>query len=420
MAGSQIQPAGYRLASTYTPASVHTRNRSPHRPRRRLGKRLGVAALLCGLGLVAASPAGAAGPRIPAKFFGVASAGPLETESIDVNAQLAKMRSVGTGSIRFPVYWSLAEPYRSMNDVPADQRSSFTSVGGRPIAFAGIDKQILAYASHGLQMLPDVLQAPAWARLKRDLLWSPPAHPSDYAAFVGALVSRYGPRGTFWAAHPSLAGRAPRSWQIWNEPAGGAAPEGSSTFWNGPHPYEPRYISMLRLSRRAARAADPHASIVLGGLFGRSWDALTGIYHYGGRGLFDQVAIHPYANTAAHVLAILQNVHTVLVRNHASRVPVLVTETGWTSSQHHIPTDQPGIETTEARQASNLAAEYPLLAAHRRELNLQGVYWYTWIGTEPSTYPFDYSGLLSVSPSGRIHEKPAFRAYRHALGVLEH
>lgn len=128
--------------------------------------------------------------------------------------------------------------------------------------------------------------------------------------------------------------------------------------------------------------------------------------------------MHPYADTPAHVLAILRNVRRTLRQEHQTRLPMFVTETGWTSSQGHTVL-QAGIETTPAGQASNLAAEYPLLVANRQALDLAAVYWYTWIGAEPSSDQFQYSGLLRLTPGGRVQVKPAFRAYDRTLRRLE-
>jgi hypothetical protein len=376
-----------------------------------------VAAL--GLAIVSDSSATAPGPRVQTTFFGVVTDNVLLDGQVDLKAQLARMRAVGTGSIRFPIYWSSAQPYQSWREVPAQARALFVSEDGRPTSFLQIDREILAFARHGLHMLPVILQAPPWARLQTTQLWSPPANPEDYGRFVGCIVRRYGTHGQFWAQHPKLADVAPRWWQIWNEPAGGDTPEGATIFWDGPKPYEPRYLAMLRATRTAARAADPEARIVLAGLFGDSWDALAQIYKYGGRGLFDAVAVHPYADTPAHVLTILRYVHRTMRRERNRRLPLLVTETGWPSSKGHATSGLLGIETTETRQASNLAAEYRMLVAHRLELNLQAIYWYTWVGTEPSSDPFDYSGLLRLTPAGRIEAKPAFRAYYRTLRHLE-
>lgn len=386
--------------------------------RRRLSTIASLVGLL-GLAIVSNSTAVEPTPRLQPTFFGVATDNVLLDGQVDLNAQLARMRAVGTGSIRFPIYWSGVQPYQSWSEIPAPARALFTSEHGRPMSFRQIDREIVAFARHGMHMLPVILQAPPWARVDPMQLWSPPANPEDYGRFVGCIVRRYGTHGQFWAQHPKLAGMAPRWWQIWNEPAGGETPDGPTLFWQGPEPYEPRYLAMLRAARTAARAADPKARIVLAGLFGNSWDALTRIYKYGGRGLFDAVAVHPYADTPAHVLTILRYVRRAMRRERDGRLALLVTETGWPSSKGQPTTNDLGIETTETGQASNLTAEYALLAAHRLELSLQAVYWYTWVSAEPSSDTFDYAGLLRLTPTGRIGAKPAFRAYRRTLRRLE-
>lgn len=391
------------------------------RSARRLRKLAGVLASAVVIIAFGSATAAAAAPRLPARFFGIAAGATLFDPHVNLNQQLGAMRKAGTGSIRFPIYWSSAQPYATGLDVPVSRRGQFVSTGGRPTTFAQIDSQILAYAEHHLYMIPTVLKSPTWARLSPEAEWSPPAHPIDYARFVGALVKRYGTRGSFWTKHPGLVRWAPTWWQIWNEPAGGEAPEESTYFWDGPKPYEPRYVEMLRLSRRAVRAADRHARILLAGLFGASWKSLAGLYHYGAGGSFDGVAVHPYANTPAHVLTILEYVRAVMASHHATRLPLLVTEAGWTSSegQPSAGSSGQGVETTVSRQASNLTGEYSLLAANRRRLNLQGIFWFTWIGAEPNQDPFEYAGLFRLTPSGEIRAKPAYSAYRRILHRLE-
>jgi len=367
---------------------------------------------------VSGVPAAAEGQGLSPTFFGMATSDALLYGNVDLNAQASAIRAAGTGVIRFPMYWSIAQPYQSWSDVPAGQQDQFTSVNGRPTSFADIDQHVLAFASHGLRMLPTVLQAPPWARVQSNRVWSPPRDTNAYGDFVGAVVRRYGTHGSFWQEHPELARMAPNWWEIWNEPAGGDNPEGETWYWYGSKPYEPRYIAMLRAARTAARSADSSARIVLAGFFGRSWDALEGIYRHGGQGLFDVVSIHPYANTSDHILTILRNVRATLNRHHQAAVPMAVTETTWLSSSPTRSQDY-GMNVTEGEQASNLSGEYSMLVAHRRELNLRVLYWYTWIGSEPSSDAWDYAGLLRLMPDGTVEQKPALHAYSTTVHRLE-
>ena len=357
---------------------------------------------------------------LPASFFGVDADNTLLDGSVNLNAQAAAMRRSGTGAIRFPVYWSGMQPVPSIHEISKRLAHEFTVVDGTPTNFTTLDAEMLDFVRHGLRPLPVILQTPVWARLYPGQEWSVPALPATYGRFVGALVARYGTNGTFWRKHHVARDLRPDWWQIWNEPAGGNSPDsGDTVFWYGPEPYEPTYIAMLRAARSAARAADPHAKILLAGFFGNSWAALNGIYKYGGKGLFDGVAVHPYADTAAHVGQILANVRVVMYKHKDLRLPMFVTETGWTSSTKVTSPGLEGIATTPALQASNLTQEYKVLTKYRRLLNLQGIYWYSWLGEEPSTDPFEYSGLFWVSPDGAIHAKPAFSAYEKIVRRLE-
>ena len=109
----------------------------------------------------------------------------------------------------------------------------------------------------------------------------------------------------------------------------------------------------------------------------------------------------------------------MLAAGRQRRLPLLVTETGWTSSRGLADPGNGAIQSTAAGQASNLAAEYSLLVAHRRALNLGAIFWYTWLGTEPSSDPFEYAGLLALTPDGRVAPKPALRSYERTLARLE-
>ena len=60
-----------------------------------------------------------------------------------------------------------------------------------------------------------MLGAPAWAARNPAVPSSPPRDPADYAAFLTALIGRYGPAGLFWQAHPELRPQPIRRWQIW-------------------------------------------------------------------------------------------------------------------------------------------------------------------------------------------------------------
>jgi hypothetical protein len=354
-------------------------------------------------------------------FLGVVADGPLTDGSVNLDAEAALMRRVGVKTVRFTVYWDQVQPYAAPNLVPPAQRGQLTSDGGGPPNdFRGPDRLALAFARHGLHMTVVIARAPAWAREHPERLWSPPASAQAYGRFVAKVLGRYGAHGSLWRSTPGLRGLAPHDWQIWNEPAGGRGFGSASTYWDSETPFPAPYVQMLRQARSALRAVEPGDRVILAGLFGRSWDALERIYAAGGRGQFDAAAIHPYARIPPNVLRILNLDRAVMARHGDARVPLLVTETGWSSAAPHTSEGQESLlSTDEAHQASRLAGELAILYPQRRRLRLQSVFWDTWIGHEASgSTLFDYAGLRRQDARGHVSSKPALFAYQRAAARL--
>jgi hypothetical protein len=239
-------------------------------------------------------------------------------------------------------------------------------------------------AFHGLTVLPTIVDAPLWDGLRSHGLAHPiPKSSGPYAAFLKALVQRYGPRGSFWISQPRTL--PIHQWQIWNEP-------NLQSFW--PMKYFPgRYVTLLKAAHAAIKSADRGAQVVLGGLPNFSWVDLSRIYKVrGARNAFDVIAVHP----------------------------IIADEVSWPSSRGQ--TDQNGrldFVTTEAGQAHNLNVLIGLLAKNRTRLGLAGFDYYTWATPErPNAQPFDYAGLLKIR-NGDYIEKPAYKVFRSDALALE-
>ncbi len=349
---------------------------------------------------------------LPGGIIGVMLDGPALAGGVDLDRQLDLAVASGVESLRLSVDWSAAQPYRSFAAVPAAQRAQFANVGGVPTRFGALDRVVGAAAARGLTVLPVVQRTPSWDAQHPQNPASSPRAPAPYAAFLAALVHRYGPRGTFWATHPSLSATPIRMWQIWNEP-------NFSSYWSE-QPFASGYVQLLRAAHAAIKAVDPGAKVVLAGFADVSWQYLGQVYRVpGSRGLFDVVAIHPYTARPAGVIEILTRVRAVMNRFGDARKPLLATEITWPSSEGKAP-PQFGVSTTEAQQAQRLQQLLPLLSADRARLGLIGFYWYTWMGDEgprASPYAFDYAGLLKYA-SGVISAKPALAVFtRWALGT---
>jgi hypothetical protein len=260
-------------------------------------------------------------------------------------------------------------------------------------------------------MLPVVVGTPTWARIQKRETASPPRGTATYANFVGGLVTRYGPNGTFWAAHPELRPQPIRRWQIWNEP--------NTTFFWSIQPSARAYVKLLSAARLSIKRIDPGAQIVLAGLPNKSWTALKDLYRARAGGKFDVVALHPFTRRVSGVLTILRRARVVMRRNGDSDKPLLVTELSWPSGEGKLKTSY-GFDVTPDQQAERVASALPLLVHERERLHIDGVYWYTWLTLDKDTsYPFDWAGLSRVSRKGRIVRKPAFAAMKQTTLPFE-
>lgn len=318
----------------------------------------------------------------------------------------------GAESLRVAVRWSDFQPFGKPSEVPAGARADFQTVGGVPTRFAPLDQLVAATAARRISLLPVVESTPVWDSLRPGNPSSPPKSTAPYAAFLTALVERYGPQGRFWATHPAIPRVPIRMWQIWNEP-------NFVRYWSE-QPFAAGYVRLLAAAHAALKAADPAAQVVLAGFADFSWQYLASVYRVpGARQLFDVAAVHPYTATPSGVIEILRRVRLIMDRSGDAQKPILATELTWPSSLGKAPA-QFGVSTTESQQASKLGQLMPLLVSNRAELRLAGFYWYTWMGDETprsASYGFDYAGLLKYI-SGRMTAKPALAVFkRWALSI---
>jgi hypothetical protein len=323
--------------------------------------------------------------------------------------EFALMRADGVEKVRPVVYWADLQPAR-----------------GGPVLFASLDRIMGEAARNGMSVLPVVLRAPAWAREHASVPGSHPRDPADLAAFMTALVGRYGPSGTFWAEHPDIPRRPQRDWELWNEP-------NLSPYWS-PSIIRSRasaraYVRLVRVASAAVRRADPGARIVLGA-FGEggprntSWDAIDLAYRAGLRNAwFDAVADHPFSGRVANVLKIVRLDRAAFARHGAARKPMFVSELSWPSAKGKTDNFTTGFETTEAGQARKLTEAYRALLRVRSRYRIRSVIWSTWLTADCcSSNNFDWAGLRKLNPAdpaGEPIDKPALRAFRALARAYE-
>jgi hypothetical protein len=254
-------------------------------------------------------------------------AGTAQWQSVAMAGRLNQVVSASdTKWLREGFYWSQIEP----------EPGRFT--------FAHYDRMVLLAAQHQVHLLVQLYVAPRWAA--RTSI-SVPADPTAYAAYVAAVVGRYGPGGTFWASHPSLASYAVQTFEIWNEAYYSNGNDGR---------YDPgRYARLVKAAVTAGRAANPSAKFLLGaemeGEFvsskgARSWvwwvdamyQAVPDLNNY-----FDGVSVHPYGHDITHrspaivgqpyygydQMRRIELIRTQFVNHGAASKPFWATEVGW-------------------------------------------------------------------------------------------
>ncbi|MGZ6643451.1 MAG: hypothetical protein ACXVFT_16710 [Solirubrobacteraceae bacterium] len=344
-------------------------------------------ALLAVLLAALALPAGA-GAATPRDFFGVMVNGPLDQPSFALDAESARMRADGVQSERMEISWDLAEPSQGRYQLDP------------------YDRKVLAAARAGIDVLALVVRTPSWAAVQPGQPFSPPKSPATYAAFLRAVIARYGPQGSLWAEHPEVPRRPVRAWQIWNEP-------NIQNYWTV-QPFMKPYGRLLNTAYAAVKRADRGATVVMAGFANYSWRDLSRLLKANKRRLrFDVAAVHPFSGRPSNSVKIVRLNRDVLNRNGAARKPIWLTELTWSSAKGRKTPITKDWETTEAGQAQRLSEAFTLFIRARRSLRLGRIYWYTWVTVDRnSPNSFDYSGLRTMRPDGTVVDKPAARAYR--------
>lgn len=210
-------------------------------------------------------------PAAPAAEVGVVADVTWGQPRAEVDREIALLRAAGVRWIRANVNWAGLEP------------------DGKGVVnewlLAEYDYAIDRAHAAGIQVLMPIADGvPYWASAdpaKRvdgqgNRQWEVtyrPTRASDYGDLVRFVVEHFSARGV-------------RTYQIWNEP-------NHPRFWpSGPDARE--YVPMLRAGYEAVKAADPGATVLLGGLSKSDFYYLEGVYRAGGGPYFDAVAVHPY------------------------------------------------------------------------------------------------------------------------------
>lgn len=293
--------------------------------------------------LAAAAPTAAPAAALPA----AAAAAPVGPPPCEVPARAVRLPSRG---VKLGVVSPLA-PYAEAGS-RCSQARLVVQTGARivrePIEWARvsprrgeyrwdeIDAVFVTTAQQGLTVLPLLLDAPGWARPAANGL---PRDRAAFARFAAAVARRYGPRGTFWAAHASLPVR-PATWiELFNE-----------VYLPPGRPDPAAYARLVREAVTAARRANPRTRYLIsadttwldenhhiaGDWLPALYAAVPGFGRY-----FDGVAAHPYSTRppatagsydgSRELNRRVEDIHAALARLGDGAKKLWVTEIGWST-----------------------------------------------------------------------------------------
>ncbi len=327
-------------------------------------------------------------------------------DNLDLLAATARNAGVAWTLEEFP--WDLIEP----------SNNNFNSV---------YDASIKQAADNGFGIIGMLLTTPQWARDSSCTgnYWCPPANVAEYAEFAGWMAERYDGDGL------SDAPGSPRvaAWQIWNEP-------NDVNQWpliNGSEAARRlRYGQLVVAAYDAIKAADPSATVVLGGVYifdGGHGDGLDFLNGTNGalrqvpaaKTKFDVFGIHPYMPTIApdapgqYSTVVLEG-RLLNARNWLTNdigratAPIWITEIGWCTP--------PG--SGGCPQVSDLDQARYLIRALviAQQYGIQHTNWLQLEDAFDGGHPFSGSAVVNNLSNNTYSPKPAYLAYQTLATLL--
>lgn len=266
------------------------------------------------------------------------------------NAVLDRIEASGARWVRVDVGWAMLQPEPGRFD--------------RQWAVPKVDGVIRDLRRRGLKVVVMFWLTPAWATAETDPVLAPytsPDDPQDYADALGWAVRRWG--------------HVVDAWEIWNEP-------NLEEFYVGTDPRT--YADLLCRSAEAVRRRDRDARVVLGGLMYNDDRWLERAYRAGIGGCFDVMAVHAYqapadappsASDDGEVwnLTHLDAVRETMLAN-GDRLPVWVTEFGWSVHENDVDTESWRRGVDERQQAAY--ARRALVLMGREYRYVRAAFWY--------------------------------------------
>jgi hypothetical protein len=330
------------------------------------------------------------------------------------DAAIALMREAGVQWVREEISWDKLQRTKGGPFLWEGDGSGFYNY----------DRSIDRMHKAGINVLGLLAYNPAWFKSKNPTLdeWL-----SDWGTYVFQTVARYG-----------RDRKQIKYWEIWNEPNLRVSGYESGLYTISD------YVRVLDTARAAAKAADPEAVIVLGGITSIWSDIPTPedydiptylrlLHDAGGWNSFDVLAIHPYSPGAPEAASWRRDQHQdfegelrqvdALLQEFGSK-PVWITEVGWSTYRGYY-----GVSETE--QAAFMVRMYLVAMAHP---SVERIFWYDLRNdTQPGAnyerpvynereVQFHYGMLrrtFPLDPNRNDLRKPIFAAYRTMTSILQ-
>jgi len=269
-----------------------------------------------------------------------------------------------------------------------------------PFDYSHYDLIAALATERGIEVLPILFAVPAWASTAPPELiaergnLSPvdryrPQDVNTWLTYVRNVVERYDGDGAEDApGSPRL-----HYWEVWNE-------QNIRLYWP-PAPDVQEYVALLEVTHDAIMAADPTATVVLGGLAGGDLGYLQDMYDSGGAPYFDVVSTHVYSHPMfgiAPVQASVEAMRAVMDANGDEATPLWLTEIGWS--------DTPNAWGAPTASKDEIAAF--VTALYTAPLASEVIFWYNFRNIFADSPDVEHNfGLLEAD----FTPKPAFEAY---------
>jgi hypothetical protein len=309
----------------------------------------------------------------------------------DIGLEQGRAAQTGVRWLREEFTWSRVEP---SND--AWQWSLYDTVVGEA-------------AKRGLNILPMLLGAPAWASPSWNTI---PADPSEFAEYAGQVAMRYGPGGSYWTAHPDIPAHPVTAIEIWNEPYLNAFSASGID--------AARYARLVRAAAQTIHTANAQITVLAAGekndennndWISAMFTAVPDLASY-----FDAIAVHPYSGrwtpdyytppNSDWQFRRIEEIRARLLARGAND-PLWITEVGWSTcpggSSYECVSET--AQATNTQRAVELARNYGYIAAF---------FLYSYHSWEDSpTNLEDWFGIVHLDGT----PKPAYDTLRSLTGV---